>query len=102
MEMLRGDQSGGGGGLYPKAGGEHTYDWNVAFVENNAGGLGGARGIEDADLLQVSYAMFKSNEASLGCAVYINVASVLHNTPFICTRGRPIQHTTRVHDDASS
>ena len=28
-----------------------TYDWIVPFVENNAGGLGSAMGIEEADLL---------------------------------------------------
>ena len=41
------------------------------FVDNSAGGLGGAVLLAGSDRVQVSDAMFKSNEASFGGAVYI-------------------------------
>lgn len=49
----------------------HDLATGVAFIENSASGLGGAMFFEDADLLQVNLATFKSNEAVLGGAAYI-------------------------------
>ncbi|MEP5377022.1 MAG: hypothetical protein ABJQ14_14775, partial [Hyphomicrobiales bacterium] len=49
----------------------YTSNWSVVFVDNYAGGLGGAVLIAGSDQVQVSDVMFTSNEASFGGAVYI-------------------------------
>ncbi|CAN0450956.1 unnamed protein product, partial [Scytosiphon promiscuus] len=44
---------------------------SIAFIDNSASGLGGAMLFQSPDLLQVSGATFRSNEAVLGGAVYL-------------------------------
>ncbi|CAN0450815.1 unnamed protein product, partial [Scytosiphon promiscuus] len=46
-------------------------NWSIRFVNNSAGGLGGAILFEMCIQIQVSDVLFKSNQASLGGAVYI-------------------------------
>ena len=62
------------GALYSNLGGEHSRDRKVAFVENYAVGRRGAMFIEFADVVEVNYSRFKSNEGSLGGAAYIVAA----------------------------
>lgn len=72
------------GGVHSEAGGDYTYDWSIAFIENNAGGLGGAMHIDEPGLLEVDDAMFKSNRGSLGGAIYIAAADDKHTTFSAC------------------
>lgn len=59
------------GGLYSKAGGNYSSNRNVRFVDNFAGGSGSAILVQRCNQVEVSGVLFKSNEASLGGAVYI-------------------------------
>ena len=48
-----------------------AFKWSVEFIENSSPELGGAIFVSYSDGLDISGAVFKSNEASLGGAVYI-------------------------------
>lgn len=57
--------------MYSEAGGDYIFNWSVGFVNNSAGGLGGAILFQQCDQIQVTGVWFVSNNASLGGAVYI-------------------------------
>lgn len=67
------------GEFYSDGGDSYPFNSTVAFVDNYAGGLGGAMFIEVAALLDVGDVLFKSNEASLGGAVYVLAVEDKHS-----------------------